>query len=50
MLTLISPAGLQRLFDAVVREGEEQLLVDPERLIALAGEFGTGILGGYPGV
>jgi len=48
MLTLISPAGLQAFFEAVVREGEEQLLADPERLIALVGEFGSEILGDYP--
>lgn len=50
MLTLVSPAGLQRFFEAVVQEGEEQLLADPERLIALADEFGSEILGDYPGV
>ena len=48
MLTLISPAGLQAFFEAVVRERQEQLLADPERLIALAGEFGSEILGDYP--
>ena len=41
-------SGLQAFFDAVVREGEEQLLADPGRLIALAGEFGSEILGDYP--
>lgn len=50
MLTLISPAGLQEFFEAVVRKGEERLLAEPERLIALAGEFGTKILGDYPGL
>lgn len=49
MLTLISPAGLQEFFEAVVREGEDQLLAEPERLITLAGAFGTEILGDYPG-
>jgi mannose-6-phosphate isomerase-like protein (cupin superfamily) len=48
MLTLISPAGLQRFFESVVREGEEQLLAQPDRLIALANEFGSEILGDYP--
>ncbi|HET9566400.1 MAG TPA: cupin domain-containing protein, partial [Mycobacterium sp.] len=32
MLTLVSPAGLQRFFESVVREGEEGLLAHPERL------------------
>jgi len=50
MLTLISPAGLQAFFEAVVREGEARLLAEPERLIALAGEFGSDILGDYPGL
>jgi mannose-6-phosphate isomerase-like protein (cupin superfamily) len=49
MLTLISPAGLQRFFEAVVREGEEELLGQPERLVALAAAFGSEILGDYPG-
>jgi hypothetical protein len=49
MLTLVSPAGLQRFFEAVVREGEEELLGQPERLMALAAEFGSEILGDYPG-
>jgi hypothetical protein len=48
MLTLISPPDLQTFFEAVVQEGEEQLLADPERLIALAGDFGSEILGDYP--
>ena len=48
MLTLVSPAGLQRFFEAVVREGEEELLGQPERLMALAAEFGSEILGDYP--
>jgi hypothetical protein len=49
MLTVVSPAGLERFFEAVVREGEETLLADPERLLALAAEHGTQILGDYPG-
>ena len=49
MLTLISPAGLQRFFEAVVREGEEEILAQPERLVALAAEFGSEILSDYPG-
>jgi hypothetical protein len=49
MLTLISPAGLQRFFEAVVREGEEEILAQPERLVALAAEFGSEILGDHPG-
>ena len=48
MLTVVSPAGLERFFEAVVREGEEALLADPERLLALAAEHGTQILGDYP--
>jgi mannose-6-phosphate isomerase-like protein (cupin superfamily) len=48
MLTLISPSGLQRFFEAVVREGEVELLAQPEPLVALATEFGTEILGEYP--
>ena len=49
MLTVVSPAGLERFFEAVVREGEEALLADPDRLLALAAEHGTQILGDYPG-
>ena len=45
MLTLVSPSGLQRFFESVVREGEEELLAHPERLAALAAEFGSEILG-----
>ena len=48
MLTLVSPSGLQRFFESVVREGEEELLAHPERLAALAAEFGSEILGDYP--
>jgi quercetin dioxygenase-like cupin family protein len=50
MLTLISPAGLQAFFETVVREGEERLSADPEKLMALAAEFGSEILGDYPGL
>ena len=32
MLTLVSPSGLQRFFESVVHEGEEELLAHPERL------------------
>jgi mannose-6-phosphate isomerase-like protein (cupin superfamily) len=48
MLTLVSPAGMERFFAAVVEEGEESLLADPERLIALAAAHGTEILGDHP--
>jgi hypothetical protein len=47
-LTLVSPSGLQRFFESVVREGEEELLAHPERLATLAAEFGSQILGDYP--
>jgi len=48
MLTVVSPSGLQRFFESVVRVGEEALLAHPERLAALAAEFGNEILGEYP--
>ncbi len=48
MLTLISPPGLENLFDAVVAEGEQDLLTDPARLIVLAAQYGTEVLGDYP--
>jgi mannose-6-phosphate isomerase-like protein (cupin superfamily) len=48
MLTVVSPSGLQRFFESVVREGEKKLLAHPERLAALAAEFGREILGDYP--
>lgn len=48
MLTLISPPGFEKLFDAVAEQGEEALLADPERLVALATRFGTEVLGDYP--
>lgn len=49
MLTLVSPAGMERFFQAVVDAGEEALLADPERLVALAAAHGTEILGEHPG-
>jgi len=48
MLTLVSPAGMERFFAAVVREGEEALLADPDRLVELAASHGTEIVGEYP--
>jgi mannose-6-phosphate isomerase-like protein (cupin superfamily) len=48
MLTVVSPAGMERFFEAVVREGEEALLADPARLVALAEAHGTEILGDHP--
>jgi mannose-6-phosphate isomerase-like protein (cupin superfamily) len=48
MLTLASPAGMEHFFAAVVREGEEALLADPDRLVELAAAHGTEILGDYP--
>jgi hypothetical protein len=48
LLTVVSPSGLQRFFESVVREGEKELLAHPERLAALAAEFGSQILGEYP--
>jgi hypothetical protein len=48
MLTLASPAGIEHFFAAVVREGEEALLADPDRLVELAAAHGTEILGDYP--
>lgn len=48
MLTVISPPGFERFFDAVVGHGEEQLLADPERLVELAAMYGTEVLGDYP--
>ena len=44
----VSPSGLQRFFESVVREGGEELLAHPERLAALAAEFGSEIIGDYP--
>ena len=48
MLTLVSPAGMEQFFAAVVREGEESLLADPDRLVELAATHGTEIVGDYP--
>ena len=48
MLTLISPPGVERFFDAVVEKGEAALVEDPERLEQLAREFGTEIIGEHP--
>ncbi|MGY1642674.1 cupin domain-containing protein [Geodermatophilus sp. SYSU D00703] len=49
MLTVVSPPGLQGFFDTVARVGEEQLLADPQRLLQLATEYGSEILGDHPG-
>jgi mannose-6-phosphate isomerase-like protein (cupin superfamily) len=49
MLTLTSPPGLERFFDEVAAQGEEELLADAERLAVLAARFGIEILGDYPG-
>ena len=49
MLTVVSPPGLQGFFDTVARVGEEQLLADPQRLVQLTNEYGSEILGDYPG-
>jgi mannose-6-phosphate isomerase-like protein (cupin superfamily) len=48
MLTLVSPPGFERLFAEVAEQGEDELLADPDRLIALAERLGTEILGEYP--
>ncbi|UOY00433.1 cupin domain-containing protein [Blastococcus sp. PRF04-17] len=48
MLTVASPAGMEAFFAAVVEQGEEALLDDADRLIALAAAHGTEILGDYP--
>lgn len=45
MLTLVSPPGFERFLDAVADIGEETLLADPERLLALAREYDTEIVG-----
>jgi hypothetical protein len=47
-VTRSSEAAHVRL-EAVVRHGKEQLLADPERLVALGAEHGTQIVGDYPG-
>lgn len=48
MLTLVSPPGFERIFAEVARIGEQDLIADPERLAALAAQYGTDILGDYP--
>ena len=48
LLTLVSPPGFERFFEEVVREGEQELLRDPERLAELASRSGTRVLGDYP--
>lgn len=48
MLTLVSPPGFERIFEAVAAIGESDLLADPERLVALAAQYGTDVLGDYP--
>lgn len=48
MITVVSPPGFERIFSAVAEIGEEELLADPERLAALAAEYGTEILGDCP--
>ncbi|RBY84985.1 cupin domain-containing protein [Blastococcus sp. TF02A-30] len=49
MLTLVSPAGMEQFFQAVAAVGEEALLTHPDRLVTLAAEHGTEILGPHPG-
>lgn len=49
MLTLVSPPGFEKVFAAVVEQGEEELLAAPERLVELAARYGTEVLGDYPG-
>lgn len=48
MLTIVSPPGFERIFAAVAAIGEDELLADPDRLVALAAEYGTDVLGDYP--
>lgn len=48
LLTLVSPPGFERFFEDVVREGDDVLLSDPERLIDLAAASGTEVFGDYP--
>ena len=48
MLTVISPPGFEKLFEAVVARGEERLLADPDQLVELAARYGTEVLGDYP--
>ncbi len=40
--------GSRGFFEAVVQEGEEDLLADPERLVVLAARYDTEVLGDYP--
>lgn len=49
MLTLVSPPGFEKIFAEVASLGEESLLADPDRLVALAEKHGTVVLGDYPG-
>jgi oxalate decarboxylase/phosphoglucose isomerase-like protein (cupin superfamily) len=49
MLTLVSSPGSQALFDAVAHVGGEQPRADPQRLVQLASEYGSEILGDHPG-
>lgn len=48
MLTLVAPAGMEQFFQAVVDAGEAALLEDPGRLLTLAAQHGTDILGDHP--
>ena len=48
MLTIVSPPGFERIFAAVAAIGEDELLADPDRLVTLAAEHGTEVLGDYP--
>ena len=48
MLTIVSPPGFEQIFAAVAEIGEQELLADPARLVSLAQEHGTDILGDYP--
>jgi quercetin dioxygenase-like cupin family protein len=48
MLTLVSPPGFEKVFEAVAEQGEDALLADPGRLVRLAAEYGTEIVGDYP--
>ena len=49
MLTLISPPGFEKVFEAGVERGEDALLADPDELVGLAARHGTQVLGDYPG-
>ena len=48
MITLVSPPGFEKIFAEVAEQGEENLLADPDRLLALAQKHGTNIIGDYP--